>query len=156
MHTCQSHSSCVGEALSKADAICQDKGVRFTELRRTVLEMIWESHSPAKAYDLLDKLKAVDSSAKPPTIYRSLDFLLENGLAHKLSSLNAYVGCSHPHKHHECYFMICSDCGQIKECCSNKLADAILDVAAKNHFTLTHTTLEIAGLCEHCTKKRKK
>lgn len=152
MHACHSHGTCVEDALKKADKLCADKGLRLTELRRKVLEMIWQSHEPAKAYDLLDKIKG-EGTAGPPTVYRALDFLIENGLAHKLSSLNAYVGCSHPSKHEECYFLICVQCAEIKECCSSKLSEAIGEVAAKNHFRAAHTTLEIAGLCQACAKK---
>ncbi len=153
MHTCTDHDSCVGDALQKADMICQDKGLRFTKLRRKVLEIIWESHAPAKAYDILDKLKKNDTSAKPPTVYRTLDFLLENGLVHKISSLNAYVGCSHPLKHHECYFLICDACQEIKECCNNDIAQAIIGTANKNKFHLKNITLEIEGKCQECGDK---
>jgi Fur family transcriptional regulator, zinc uptake regulator len=150
MRTCTSHAVCVEDALHVAERICAEKNVRFTPLRRTVLEMIWEHHGPAKAYDLLDKLKKEDASAKPPTVYRTLDFLLENGLAHKLSSLNAYVGCSHPLKAHACYFLMCTECGGITECCNSTLAQAITETARKNRFTPRRITLEIEGVCEEC------
>ena len=154
LHSCLNHDFCVNEALHKAELICQDKGLRFTELRRKVLEMIWGSHSPAKAYAILDKLKEEDVSAKPPTVYRTLDFLRQNGLVHKLNSLNAYVGCSHPLKHSECYFLICGACGEAKECCNSELAQAISKTASKNKFRPKHITLEIEGECQECRKNR--
>ena len=49
--------------------------------------------------------------AAPPTVYRALDFLLENGLVHRISSLNAFVGCSLPGKPHAGQFLLCSGCG---------------------------------------------
>ena len=106
MYACMNHAFCVSEALQRADSLCQMKGLRFTPLRRTILKMIWANHSPAKAYDILDQLKKEDASAKPPTVYRSLDFLMDNGLIHRINRLNAYVGCSHPLKHKECYFLL--------------------------------------------------
>lgn len=154
MYACVDHESCIGDALQKADMICRDKGLRFTELRRKVLKMIWASHGPAKAYDVLDQLKGNDTSAKPPTVYRTLDFLLENGLIHKLNSLNAYVGCSHPLKHNECYFLICGQCEEVKECCNSSLAQAITGTANKNKFNPKNITLEIEGECQDCMKKK--
>ena len=154
MYACVDHEFCIDDALQKADTICQDRGVRFTHLRRKVLGMIWANHGPAKAYNILDKLKGEDVSAKPSTVYRTLDFLLEHGLIHKLNSLNAYVGCSHPLKHPECYFLICDKCGEIKECCHSALAEVINDIAHKNQFRPKHTTLEIEGNCQQCIKEK--
>ncbi len=151
MHTCDTHQHCIDDAMATAEALCSKSGQRFTTLRRKVLELIWQSHRPVKAYDILDNIGDV-ASAKPPTVYRALDFLLENRLIHKLNSLNAYVGCSHPEAHHECYFLVCSSCGDIEECCDAKLARTIAATAKKNHFHPAHTTLEISGECQECTK----
>ncbi len=154
MHTCNHHDVCINDALQKADMICRNQGVRLTDLRRKVLEMIWVGHGFAKAYDILDKLKSKDASAKPPTVYRSLDFLLKNGLIHKLNTLNAYVGCSHPLKHDECYFIICSKCGEVKECCNSMLSRAIIRTASKNKFHFKRITLEIEGECRECMRQK--
>ena len=116
MKKCKSHKSCIKEALIEAKIICGQRGVNLTKLRETVLKLIWKNHSYVKAYDLLEELRKIDHSAKPPTIYRSLDFLMENGFIHKIQSLNAFVGCSHPSEHDECYFLICKECQNIEEC----------------------------------------
>ena len=152
MHAHHNHKYCVKDAMQLAESICSQKGLRFTGLRRTVLEMVWAGHRPVKAYDILDKLKDKRASAKPPTVYRTLDFLLENGLIHRLNSLNAYVGCSHPQKCSECYFLICSECGEVKECCNPTLAKAIVGTTSKNKFSPKYITLEIEGKCEDCKK----
>ncbi|MEM7070207.1 MAG: Fur family transcriptional regulator [Pseudomonadota bacterium] len=152
MYKCSDHQSCMDNALQKADLICRQRNLRFTNLRRKVLQMIWADHHPSKAYELLDKLKK-DISAKPPTIYRALNFLMENGLIHKLNSLNAYIGCAHPLKHHECYFLICNICKNIEECYDHKLSKAIVNATYKNKFYLDSTVLEINGKCQKCIKK---
>lgn len=151
MYKCRTHKKCISDALRKAELICEDKGLRFTDLRRKVLAIIWASHKPAKAYDVLAELKDVGYSDKPPTVYRTLDFLLKHGLIHKLDSLNAYVGCAHPCEHEECYFLICSECLEIKECCDSILSDTIARTADKNKFNPKHTTLEISGQCRECS-----
>ena len=153
MHKCGSHNNCARNAINEAVQICKDRNLRFTDLRCKVLEIIWASHKPTKAYDILDKLKDMDYSAKPPTVYRTLDFLIEQGLIHKLESLNAYIGCSHPSKNHECYFLICSECQEIQECCDRMIHDAIVKTTNKNKFRPHHTTLEINGKCSKCMKK---
>lgn len=140
----------VHDALKTAEAICLEKRLRFTDLRRQVLALVWSSRGPAKAYDVLARLESV--AAKPPTVYRTLDFLLTHGFVHRLNSLNAYVGCNHPQKHSECYFLVCSGCGEIKECCSEKLKQAIERTATASRFTPRRTTLEIQGECRRCRR----
>ncbi len=150
MPTHSTDKSRIERSVRKADAICRDKGLRFTALRRKVLEIIWANRTPIKAYDILDTLKGKSASAKPPTVYRTLDFLLENGLIHKLNSRNAYVGCPHPLEHGECYFLICEKCGRAEEHCDSDLNDAITRTIDKNKFRHTHTNLEIEGECRRC------
>ena len=150
MLDCQDHEVCIESAMRQAESIRQEKGLRFTELRREVLRLIWLSHVPAKAYDILEKLKGKAWSAKPPTVYRALDFLQETGLVHKLDSINAYIGCSHPREHNGCYFLICTDCKEAKECCSPELTDAIELAWSKNSFRPKKVTLEVLGQCGEC------
>lgn len=133
-----------------ATDICLERELRFTDLRKNVFQLIWESHKPAKAYDLLEKIKINDANAKPPTIYRTLDFLLDNGLIHRLNSQNAFVGCSHPLLHQDCYFLICDQCHVIRECCDKQLKNAITKTTNLKKFKPKNITLEIEGLCEDC------
>ena len=86
------HNECVSEALITAEHLCIERGVQLTHIRYKVLELIWESHKAVKAYELLDRLKPLQQAAKPATIYRALDFLIEQGLIHRVESLNAFVG----------------------------------------------------------------
>ena len=152
MRACRTHNDCISEALINAEKICDSRGIRFTQLRREVLRLVWASHRPVKAYDLLKSLRTRRVNAQPPTVYRALDFLLANGLIHRLNSLNAFVGCGHPAKHHECYFLFCTICGNIRECCSVQLERVILNAAHKNQFKLQHTTLEMQGECDECRR----
>ncbi len=150
MKSCKSHKSCIKEALIEAKTICNQRGVKLTKLRETVLKLIWKNHSYVKAYDLLDDLKKIDSSAKPPTIYRSLEFLLENGFIHKIQSLNAFVGCSHPNEHNKCYFLICKECQNIEECHSENINEFVQSTSSNNNFSANQVTLEISGVCQEC------
>ena len=151
MSECKNHKINIDEALKKAEIICNDKGVKLTKLRQRVLKLIWKSHGYVKAYDLLNDLKKNYASAKPPTVYRSLDFLMEHGFIHKIQSLNAFVGCSHPDEHEDCYFLICKECKNIEECCSNTVKKVLTSTSGKNNFSPNQVTLEISGICQDCS-----
>jgi len=99
--------------ISKARAYCEQRGARFTPLREKVYELMLEKRGPMGAYELLDGLKETESSAKPATVYRALDFLLDFGLIHRLESTNAFVACYHFGCHHPVQFLICDSCGDV-------------------------------------------
>ena len=153
MIQCEDHEQCISTAIEVAERACSEKQLKFTDLRKDILRMVWEGHGPQKAYDLLNKLQTINRSAKPATVYRALDFLITNGFIHKVASLNAFVGCSHPLKHNECYFLICEDCKSISECCDPNISAAIQATTTHNKFVAKNTTLEISGHCEACLNR---
>ncbi|PTU49440.1 Fur family transcriptional regulator [Pseudomonas plecoglossicida] len=145
------HSHCVHSALTEADALCTRQGLRLTALRRRVLELVWQSHKPLGAYDILAVLSEQDGRrAAPPTVYRALDFLLENGLVHRIASLNAFIGCSHPEHLHQGQFLICRACHVAIELEQNSISEAIISSAKGVGFTVETQTVEVVGLCSNC------
>lgn len=150
MHACQQHTICISNAIEEAEAFCSSQQLRFTGLRKKILELIWASHRPIKAYDLLDQLSAIDKSAKPPTVYRTLDFLLEHRFIHRINSLNAFIGCTHPHQHTSCSFLICTQCLEAQELCSSELHTTLQQLSQRHNFFPQHISIEISGLCHAC------
>ena len=145
------HSHCVSDALRAADALCARSGARLTALRRRVLELVWQSHRPLGAYDILGVLSSEDGRrAAPPTVYRALDFLLEHGLIHRLASLNAYIGCNHPGQTHQGHFLLCRQCGTAIELEQPAIEAAILAAAAEVGFVAEAQTVEVLGVCAQC------
>lgn len=145
------HRRCVDTALQNAELVCQHQSARLTPIRRRVLELIWASHRPIGAYELLEQLAQEGHKPAPPTIYRALEFLLEQGLVHRITSLNAYLGCSHPGKQHGGFFLICSACAAVEEVCAvSRIQEAITQMVQQASFALSHSNLEIVGLCKGC------
>ena len=148
--SCQEHKHCLESALEQAEKICQENDVRLTNVRKHVLELIWAGHKPTKAYDLLRGLQKEYPSAKPPTIYRALDFLLEQGLIHKLHRLNAYVGCHSPNQSRPCFFLVCTSCHTVIESCDKAYHTLISNVSKTHQFKPKEMTFEIEGICSNC------
>ncbi len=147
------HTACspqeLEDFLSFADAAAAAQGQRMTKIRRKVLSLLIESAEPAKAYDLLERLDG-QGAAKPPTIYRALEFLQELGLAHKIESLNAYVACGHASHKHSAIFLICEACGAAEELHSSATRDALASESAAAGFQLARAMIEARGLCRSC------
>ena len=136
--------------LIKAREYCEKKGARFTHLREKVYELLLDKSSSVGAYDLLDELKQTETSAKPATVYRTLDFLLEFGLIHRLESTNAFVACHHFDCNHPVQFLICDQCGQVKEIQSEGLKSTLDKQANSVGFQVTKQTIEAHGTCALC------
>lgn len=147
------HDDCVARALQNAETICRNRGLRLTAQRRRVLELVWGSHRPVGAYEILDSLRDGGQKAAPPTVYRALDFLIEANLVHRLDSLNAFVGCPDPSNPHTGQFLICRNCRSVVELHDRAISEVIARGAASQGFEATHQTLEVQGICEACASK---
>ena len=146
------HRRCMTNAMANAEHICQQRGQRFTALRRRVFELVWQQHKPIGAYEVLEKLQK-NGRAAPPTVYRTLDFLLDLGLIHRINSLNAYVGCVQPEYPHDGQFLICTSCKAFAELDSPLITTTIEQSAADVDFEVHRHTVEIMGLCPRCRIK---
>ena len=142
-----------GEALSRglanAEARCEAAGQRMTAPRKRVLEMLLEAGQPVKAYDLIAAFGDDGAPAKPPTVYRALDFLSKQGLAHRIESLNAFIACGGGGEGHAAAFLICDCCGATREIAPTGVSE-IERLANDRGFSLTGLMVEAHGLCGDC------
>ncbi|MBU2981592.1 transcriptional repressor [Lentibacter algarum] len=141
------HAHCKTYGLSRAEAVCEAAGVQFTPIRRRVLEILLEAHEALGAYDVLARLSAEGLGSKPPVAYRALGFLVDNGLAHRIEKLNAYIACAHPGEAHDAAFMICRACGTVAEAEPRGLFKR---TAGEAGFQIETLVIEAEGLCPDC------
>jgi len=145
------HSRCVDDAIAIAARVCRQNRSRFTQLRRRVLELIWTNHEPVGAYGVLELLNAESQgNVAPMTVYRAIDFLMENGLVHRIASRNAYVGCNHPEAPHIGQFLICRVCGRVAEIAEEAIFKALANGAKRAGFDGVSPLVEIEGRCRDC------
>jgi Fur family transcriptional regulator, zinc uptake regulator len=152
--TCTDPAHHVHDAKAFVKAVeqaCEQRGLRLTPLRAQALALIAAETKPIKAYDLLDKMKTEKGSAAPPTVYRALDFLLEQGFIHRLASINAFVSCHHPQVEHSVPFLICDKCQNSVELEDHSVS-ALLEKQAKLiGFNTRAQILEVHGVCAKCS-----
>ncbi len=146
------HHQCEIDLLHKAQALCEQRAVRLTQRRRQVLEILLSTHQPMGAYEILNRLNKTEQNITPPIVYRALDFLMEQGLIHRIESANAFIHCMHPGHGCTAQFLICSKCHCVAEL-DTTLGNAIppvLDEARKIGFEIGAAVIEISGLCAGC------
>ena len=134
-------------ALQSAEARCASAQERLTAPRRRVLELLLRADAPLKAYDLIAAFGRDGAPAKPPTVYRALEFLERLGFAHRIESLNAYVPCR-LEGGHSAAFLICDCCGEAEEIAPDFAAQ--ISLAQDAGYTVRVVTLEVRGLCAAC------
>lgn len=140
-------------AMTLAEQLCRERGVRLTPQRREVLAIINASDQPMGAYDIMEVLRANRPRIAPPTVYRALEFLLAEGLIHKLESLHAFVSCQHPDHPHFSQFLICKDCGDVDEVHSKIVNEQLSDTARQRGFEPDQSTVEVTGRCGRCQSR---
>ncbi|MFN3973069.1 MAG: Fur family transcriptional regulator [Gemmobacter sp.] len=144
------HDACAGTALAQAAALIQARGLRLTPVRRRVLEILLEAHRAMGAYDVLARLASEGFGHQPPVAYRALDFLVEQGLAHRIQRLNAFTACMHPGEVHAPAFLICGTCNIVAEAPAAPVRAALDAAAAALGFRIERSTVEALGLCPAC------
>lgn len=147
------HDACRAEAMETARRVCEARGLRLTPARARTLEILLESHVALGAYDILARLREDGLGSQPPIAYRALDFLVENGFAHRIERLNAFVACSHPGRGHDPAFLICRDCGKVAEAMSDAASSAVEADAARLGFDIESRVFEAEGVCSACRGK---
>ncbi|UXU75006.1 MULTISPECIES: Fur family transcriptional regulator [unclassified Paracoccus (in: a-proteobacteria)] len=144
------HAHCAAEVLRRAEDQAQRDGVRLTPVRRRALEILLESHRAMGAYEVLERLAAEGFGRQPPVAYRALDFLVDQGLAHRVQRLNAYVACLSPQRDHSPAFLICRGCHRLAEAETTELQPALAAMAGSLGFRTERASVELLGLCQNC------
>lgn len=149
---CAAHAAPAEVGLRAAEDHCAREGLRLTPQRRAVLQALLNARMPLGAYDLIEALREGGARAPAPiVIYRALDFLREQGLIHRLETLNAFIACPHRHGTHErVTFLICETCRHVDEVVSPGLHQALDTLAGEHGFRAARQVVELAGTCRNC------
>lgn len=137
-------------SIQEAEQYCQENGLNFTPVRRKVLEILLQKNTAIGAYEILDLLREAGFKNQPPVAYRALEFLVQNGFAHKIEQLNSFIGCMHPGKDHSPAFMICRNCDSVSEEEALTRNFSVSQIASKAGFTVEKAVIEARGLCHSC------
>lgn len=145
------HDRCSADGISHAERVCTARSLKFTPIRRQVLQALLSSHRPLGAYEVIDELAKSIPRPAPITVYRALDFLMENGFVHRIESRNAYLACAHDHDAAAMVaFLICELCGSVGEIPAAPVAQSLTTAARALGFAPKMSVVEITGTCAHC------
>ncbi|WP_432448864.1 Fur family transcriptional regulator [Aliiroseovarius marinus] len=144
------HAKCTKTALDRAEQHCRDTGARLTPVRRRTLEILLHEHRAMGAYEVLEKLSSDGFGSQPPVAYRALEFLVDQGLAHRIRRLNAFAACTGPEQSHAPLFLICRSCKAVEELLADDVRAMVDAESQEIGFQVERTNLEALGLCPSC------
>ena len=144
------HAECARDGMARAESLARQRGLRMTPVRRRTLEIRLEDHRALGAYEVLERLAEDGFGRQPPVAYRALEFLVQNGLAHRIQRLNAFTACSHPGEAHQAAFLICRGCNSVSEAPATAPRRALEQTAQSLGFTVERASIEALGLCPQC------
>ena len=148
----------VTRVLNHAETSCRANGARLTHKRKQVLAGLVSSQKALSAYELIDFMQAEFGESLPAmSVYRILEFLESENLVHKLQLANKYVACSHiccDHAHEVPQFLICDQCGSVKEIGIKKsLIETLKGEVENSGFILKSPQIELHCLCQDCANQ---
>lgn len=135
---------------------CQTHSIKLTPLRERIFYIIAATEQPLTAYTILEILQRETPKAQVMSVYRVLDFLLENGLIHRIESLNAVMPCNHLFEQHLSQWLICRECGNTEEYALPALQQGIAEIEKHTGFAVTMPTIELQGICANCRDNKPK
>src|SRR5690606_18172171 len=150
MNTQSSAAARIAASRDTAQKLCESRGKRLTPTRRKVLEILLHHGRSLKAYELLEHMRDVQQGAAPPTVYRALDFLVEEGLVHRLDAINAWTACHDAGGKPHDLLVVCTRCGSVAELSDPGLTRRLADKVARAGFRLSGHETELRGLCSTC------
>jgi Fur family zinc uptake transcriptional regulator len=119
-----------------------------------VLDLLRAAPRPIGAYALLEHLRTTHPHAAPPTVYRALAFLLDEGLVHRIERLNAFIAAGEqwatPRAAGKVQFLICDRCGHTAQLHDPTVVDALSLVMDRLGFVARDATIEVQGVCATC------
>ncbi|MEL6425809.1 MAG: Fur family transcriptional regulator [Pseudomonadota bacterium] len=115
-----------------------------------VLNILAGRDKPMTAYEILGLMKDDEPQLAPQTVYRALGALTEQGRAHRLESLNAFIACRCDHDSSVPVLAICDECGSVEEHDGAALLPAVSDVIGATGFAVRQHIVEVRGQCGTC------
>ena len=116
-----------------------------------ILNVLKSCETPMTAYQILEELQDLEPDIAPPTVYRALAALTNQGRAHKLESTKAFVPCRCDHGDSLPVLAICEECGIVDEHDGGALLPKLTAMVARSSFRPERHIVEIHGRCGKCT-----
>ncbi|AXX93081.1 transcriptional repressor [Malaciobacter molluscorum LMG 25693] len=142
------------EVIEELKKIVKQKGLKYTEQREIVLDILINAEDHLSAEEVYNQIKEKypDSNIGIATVYRALGFLEEVDLIASIAfGTEGKKYESNAKSHHD--HLICTSCGKIVEFLDDEIEKRQDKIAKKNKFKITSHSMQLYGICTDCQNK---
>lgn len=139
------------EIIDELKKIVKQKGLKYTEQREIVLNILLTAKEHLTAEEVYNQIKKEypDSNIGIATVYRALSFLEEVDLIASITfGTDGKKYESNAKSHHD--HLICTECGKIIEFIDEEIEKRQDKIAKKNNFRITSHSMQLYGTCSEC------
>jgi Fur family ferric uptake transcriptional regulator len=131
------------------------EGGKRSSKREQILNVFLRQEGHLSADDLVDLIRREDQRISRATVYRTLQWMVDAGIARKVDFGEGRFRFEHSYRHPRHYHLICKSCNRSSEFLSSDIEAFVEEVAAARNFAATQSVVQIYGTCEECrTGKR--
>ncbi len=123
--------------------------------RDLIVNVFLRQEGHLSADDLVDLIRREDQKISRATVYRTLQWMVEAGIARKVDFGEGRFRFEHSYRHPRHFHLICKSCNQSSEFLSSDIETLLEEVAAARNFTARQSVLQIYGMCEACRTGRR-
>jgi Fur family ferric uptake transcriptional regulator len=131
------------------------EGGKRSSKREQILDVFLRQEGHLSADDLVDIIRREDKGISRATVYRTLQWMVDAGIARKVDFGEGRFRFEHSYRHPRHFHLICKTCNRSSEFLSSDIEALVEEVAAARNFAATQSVVQIYGTCEECrTGKR--
>jgi Fur family ferric uptake transcriptional regulator len=129
-------------------------GGKRSSKRDRILEIFFRQKGHITADELYDLVRREEPGIGRATVYRSLQWMVSAGVAHKVDFGEGRSRFEPSLRHPRHFHIVCTTCHRSSEFLSSDIEAILEDVAAQRHFQVAETTIQMFGVCEDCRTGR--
>lgn len=129
-------------------------GSKRSSKRDLIVNVFLRQEGHLTAEDLVDLIRREDQRISRATVYRTLQWMVDAGIARKVDFGEGRFRFEHSYRHPRHFHLICKSCNRSFEFLSSDIEALLEEVAAARGFTARQSVLQIHGTCEACRTGR--
>ena len=130
-------------------------GGRRSSKRELIVNVFLRQEGHLSADDLVDLIRSEDHRISRATVYRTLQWMVEAGIARKVDFGEGRFRFEHSYRHPRHFHLICKSCNRSYEFLSSDIEGLVEEVAAARGFAARQSVVQVYGTCEECQTGRR-
>lgn len=130
------------------------EGGKRSSKREQIVDVFLRQEGHLSADDLVDLIRREDHRISRATVYRTLQWMVEAGIARKVDFGEGRFRFEPSYRQPRHFHLICKTCSRSFEFLSSDIENSIEDVASARGFAPMQSVVQIYGTCEDCRSGR--